>query len=207
MKKILITPRINVFEKYNEVHTSLDLQWGTFANACGLILIPVIYTIPVSHYLREIEPDGILLTGGNDLLSIDPQPIHAIRENYELELINEAKRWNIPMIGVCKGAQLLAYHFGSSVEKIEGHVIPEHEVKSTTQISDMWSKIQKVNSYHNFGIKNLLSPLQSKLQANDSSSEAFQHESLNITGLLWHPERYHEPRNEDINIFKSIYNS
>ena len=83
-------------------------------------------------------------TGGNDLLSIDPQPIHAIRENYELELINEAKRWNIPMIGVCKGAQLLAYHFGSSVEKIEGHVIPEHEVKSTTQISDMWSKIQKV---------------------------------------------------------------
>ncbi len=52
MKKILITPRITIYEKYTEIQASLDLEWGTFASACNLLLIPVQYTIPAMGLQR-----------------------------------------------------------------------------------------------------------------------------------------------------------
>lgn len=207
MKKILITPLITIYEKYTEIQASLDLEWGTFASACNLLLIPVQYTIPAMEYIREIEPDGIILSGGNDLYELDPTPINQLRENYELELIRHASAWNIATLGVCKGGQLLAHHFGSAIGKIEGHVVPKHKVHATPIAEHDWKNIHEVNSYHQFGIKKLSSPLLSLLEAEDGSCEAFRHEELNTAGILWHPERYPEPRAEDISIFKKIFYS
>lgn len=207
MKKILITPRITVYEKYNEIQASLDLEWGKFATACNLLLIPVQYTIPAKEYIHEIEPDGIILSGGNDLYSFDPSPQNEIRELYELELIRLASNWNIPLIGVCKGGQLLAKHFGSQIEKISGHVIPKHIVLPTPAADADWKLIKEVNSYHNFGIKKLGASLKCLLEAEDGTCEAFHHDSLNFSGILWHPERYPEFRKEDITIFRNKFNS
>lgn len=207
MKKILITPRITVYEKYNEIQASLDLEWGKFATACNLLLIPVHYTIPAKEYIHEIEPDGIILSGGNDLYSFDPSPLNEIREQYELELIRLASNWNIPLIGVCKGGQLLAQHFGSQIEKISGHVIPKHNVLPTPAADADWKLIKEVNSYHNFGIKKLGASLKCLLEAEDGTCEAFHHDSLNFSGILWHPERYPEFRKEDITIFRNKFNS
>ena len=86
-------------------------------------------------------------------------------------------------------------------------MIPKHIVLPTPAADADWKLIKEVNSYHNFGIKKLGASLKCLLEAEDGTCEAFHHDSLNFSGILWHPERYPEFRKEDITIFRNKFNS
>ena len=64
----------------------------------------------------------LILSGGNDLLSFNKNREHKIRFDLDIFFLKKAMKKNIPVIGICYGAQFLANFFKSSFKKIDNHV-------------------------------------------------------------------------------------
>lgn len=92
------------------------------------LMVPVLETDnaplgarPVSDYIDQL--DGLVLQGGADVApqTYGQQPLRpewagdAVRDRYELALLRECVRQKKPVIGVCRGAQLLNVCFGGTL--------------------------------------------------------------------------------------------
>ncbi len=85
------------------------------------LILPVGAEEDSSSYINKI--DGLLLTGGEDLSPYfyDEDPIKEIREisverdNFELSLFKEAYKQNKPIMGICRGLQLINVALGGSL--------------------------------------------------------------------------------------------
>ncbi len=152
------------------------------------------------------EYDGLILCGGND---IDPscygEEINGAKNiNYERDKADfkltaafaEAKK---PILGVCRGSQLLNVFFGGSlyqhIENAAMHisyndVYSVHGVTAVedTLIYDLYGSDFSVNSSHHQAVKRLGEGLVVNARSGDIV-EAFTHKSLPIIGVQWHPER------------------
>ena len=102
MKKIFISQRLDKVGKFYELRDNLDTRFSLFFEKLGMI--PII--VPNNYYLtktilKKIKPNGIILSPGGD-----PQKKDA-RYKTEYLLMNHAKQKNIPLLGICRGAQAL----------------------------------------------------------------------------------------------------
>ncbi len=188
MKRIAITQRVEIIESINERRDALSQEWCELADACRFIpvLIPNNPDIAVK-ILEELGIDGIILSGGNDLAAYGGNAPE--RDNTEAALIRYSVGKNIPLLGVCRGAQMLLHYFGARLEKIEGHVRTNHILTTG----------KSVNSFHGFGAKTAPACIEVIEKSEDYVIEEFTHnEYKNIYGIMWHPERYHPFRDEDL---------
>ena len=144
--------------------------------------------------------DILILSGGNDLLSFNKNKEHKMRFDLDFFFLKKAVEKNIPVIGICYGAQFLANFFKSSFKKIDNHVGKKHKIF----MSDKSNESYVVNSFHNYGIKALGKELLSIYHSKDKYIECFKHEELKILGLMWHPERHLPFKNNDKKIIKKI---
>ncbi len=205
-KYVLITGRLDMLTGINEVRQSVDIKWFEFLKRIGAT--PILYPIgvEVDNYLRDMSIDGILLTGGNDLSSLSSCKLSAIRDEAELSLIRYAINANIPLLGVCRGTQLIADFFGSSFEKKKGHVATTHCLRhnASSKYYHFLKNIDVVNSYHNFVIEDLADPLRAISFTESGDIEAFEHIARPILGVMWHPERRNSFDDNELNLFKSF---
>lgn len=192
MSKILaLTQRVETVETTGERRDALSQEWAELAEICGFV--PLILPNRLSmakEILQKIPLDGILLTGGNDI-GVAPE-----RDEMERFLIQRALEAKIPLLGVCRGMQMLLNYFGTPLQKVEGHVRVEHPLSN----GDM------VNSFHDWGAVKCKQPLLSEAWSGDGILEAVRHQSCPwIRGIMWHPERYHPPRDRDIQFIKEVF--
>ena len=126
-----------------------------------------------------------------------------MRHHSELLLIDFAYKKNIPLIGICRGAQALNLYFSGKIKKISNHVRKKHELNIYLTNKQ---KI-KTNCYHDYGIKkeNLGKDLKVLGETNDGSIELFKHKSKKIIGMMWHPERFKNLRSFELKIFKNLF--
>lgn len=195
MKRIYITQRVESIESTGERRDALSQEWSALGRACGFlpVLLPNCGEI-VEQFLTEIPPDGILLTGGNDLACYGGDAPE--RDEIEQRLIACAFERRIPLLGVCRGAQVLLDYFGMRLEKVEGHVRTWHVL----------SNGREVNSYHQWGSKRCAPPVKAVAWSEDGTLEEFTHEERpDIVGVMWHPERYHPFREKDIRWIRRIF--
>ena len=84
------------------------------AGATPLLLVP---TDNAETLISQVEQlDGLLLSGGGDinpiLIGEEPIPelggINPRRDTYELRLLDEALRRSLPVLGICRGLQVIA---------------------------------------------------------------------------------------------------
>jgi putative glutamine amidotransferase len=202
MKDILVSPRLEFINDTHEERVSLDTNWFSFLNFCGLN--PIIYTY---DDIDLYKISGIILTGGNDLNIFNPTEQNKKRDLYEYQLIKMAIKTHIPLLGVCRGAQLISYYYGSTLDKINDHVRVNHKVFNTNQSKVLGYKLKhtEVNSYHNFTVKNLGNDLTSLCICSEGSIEAFEHKHKKILGIMWHPERYNQFVEEDVLLVKKVF--
>ncbi len=209
MKKILLSQRLIQNPSYPEIREALDIQWGAFLSKCGLLPIALSFKAPLDEYFRLIKPDGVLLTGGNDLASLNPtDPLCKMRDEFESRLIEIAVKSKIPLLGVCRGAQMVAHFFGSTFKKRDGHVGINHRVRFQGRgiFEANYSQKTLVNSYHGFCIQSTGKELLTEgIVETDQTVEAFSHKSLPIFGMMWHPERVDPFLVSDISFFKKIF--
>jgi N5-(cytidine 5'-diphosphoramidyl)-L-glutamine hydrolase len=194
MKPIIgISLRITNAEKYVEKRDSISHDWPILLEKLGFspLLIPnAISNIP--EFLDEMKISGLILSGGDNIGD------DIIRDKTENDILNYAISHNVPLIGVCRGMQIINSFFGGKTQFLNNtnHVNKSHTVNINNHFSFQNNTIE-VNSFHhnvidklNLG-KNLSSFAISK---NDNTIEGLIHNELSIIGVMWHPER-----NPDIN--------
>ena len=69
----------------------------------------------------------------------------------EINLIKFAIKKNIPLLGVCRGMQIINIFFKGQISPVKNHVAKNHRIYYEKKYSKYFSEY--VNSYHNWGIK------------------------------------------------------
>jgi putative glutamine amidotransferase len=183
---------------------ALEQDYNEYFSRLGLDLIPIPNTLKnVADYLDVLGVERIIISGGN---SINPNVKAGElevndRDKTEKELLEYALAKNLPVLGICRGAQFINVYFGGGLLKdlkicLNGaveHVAARHAV-SVPEGGSAGFDIPgdfEVNSYHNDGFteKELSPEVATFAIAEDGTVEGFRHKSKNITGILWHPER------------------
>ena len=128
MKKIAITQRLIDNDSYKEIRETLDINWGKIFSQMNFLPIVLPYEIDFKIYFKKLKIDGVILTGGNDLDTINPNNLSSKRDAYEKDLIKFVISKNIPLFGVCRGMQIIASYFGANFKKVNTEVATRHTI-------------------------------------------------------------------------------
>ena len=196
-------------------------------------LTPVLVT--PAHGSRDIDAllsicSGLVLAGGED---IDPSrygeepipqlgPINPPRDVAEFRTLEAALERDLPVLGICRGHQLLNVFFGGSlyqdigVATGEGHLHLQttpwgshHHDVTVERDSRLGRAIgrerMEINSYHHQAIRELAPTLEVTARADDGLIEAVESKEHRwLVGVQWHPER-HEAEAEDTDANLSLF--
>ena len=199
MKLIGLTQRVDVIAAHGERRDCLDQRWTCLIESLGCQPVPLSNTVArADDYLVNLGVQGIILTGGNDLSHLrtprDPAPE---RDRFEKDILRTCIARKIPVLGVCRGMQIINHYFGGQLQRAPGHVATRHRVRLRAAGVTSPDVSAEVNSFHDYAIPDsgLGETLKATAWADDGSVEAFSDESSLVLGIMWHPER--EPRLPD----------
>jgi len=166
--------------------------------------------------------DGLLLSGGEDIepswYGADPSPLldepSRERDLFELALFAVARQRALPILGICRGIQLINVALGGTLFQDLPSERPgtiEHSPKNTRDARTHVVRLQPgsraalaleatqvtVNSVHHQAIKELGKGLVATGWSNDGLIEAAESQAGAswILAVQWHPEEMHADRN------------
>jgi putative glutamine amidotransferase len=159
--------------------------------------------------------DGLLLQGGNDIApeTYGEAPLSPdwhgdrVRDRYELDLVQRFMQAGKPVLGICRGCQLINVAFGGTLYQDIAtqrpgalmHVHPQHydrnmhELKFVpgTPLAALYPGLATahVNSIHHQAVKDLGRELEVQAHAADGTVEAIRWRGPGyVFGMQWHPE-------------------
>ncbi len=174
---------------------------------------------------------GLLLTGGGD---VDPalygqiafpetEPPDPERDTVEAALIDEALARDLPLLGICRGMQLLNVHLGGSliqhlptswrhVRRTADRSLPAHRVAiqpGSILASIASTPAWEVNSRHHQAVALPASGVQvCARDPEDGTIEAIEVSGRRfVLAVQWHPENQAPNDSEQRNLFKSFATS
>jgi putative glutamine amidotransferase len=197
MKAVAVSQRVVVDAPHGTRRDCLDQVWARFLLGCGLLPIPVPNSVGAALEICA-NVDGIVLTGGNDLAAYGGDAPD--RDETETAMLDLAERRDLPVLGVCRGMQMIQHRFGTRLQPVHGHVAPQ-------QFISIDGKRVEVNSYHNFGTMEVYPPLTSWAIAEDGVIKAVKHTDRRMIGLMWHPERLHPFATDDVMLFSRFFDA
>jgi putative glutamine amidotransferase len=155
--------------------------------------------------------DGLVVSGGPDVEPVRygerPHPLTGPpageRDTWELALIAAALRAGTPLLGICRGMQLMNVAQGGTLLQhlpdTVGHeehaaregVFGTHAVRAVegTRLAAIMPGETTVPTYHHQGVGRLGAGLLVCAHADDGTVEAVEHEDAAFAlGVQWHPE-------------------
>ncbi|MCF2948116.1 gamma-glutamyl-gamma-aminobutyrate hydrolase family protein [Paraglaciecola aquimarina] len=198
--------RADTNPSYAEIRDGIDQRWLSFLLACNLqpIIVPNNLTL-IKMICAEVNFDGLLLTGGNNVAS--DGLLDKNRDECENILLQHALDKDLPVLGVCRGMQFISHYFGSALRACEGHVTESLKIvhKSESRLSKTIKHLSKVNSYHNFQVSAPPKNFEVLVTSEDSVIKCIEHNSAPIMGIMWHPERDKPFVKENIQLFQQLF--
>ena len=149
--------------------------------------------------------------------SCDVSRQDAARDRLELRLLDDAVARRLPVLGICRGQQLINVYFGGSLhqdlrafyveDRMVRTVLPRKRVlfEAGTKLSRiLHDRPARVNALHLQGINRLGAGLRVAARDRNGIVQAIEHECLPfIIGVQWHPEFLPQlPRQREI--FKAL---
>lgn len=197
IKYIAITQRIDIIESYNEIRDCLDIKWAELIMKCGFLPYILPNNLEIVKLMLENKEciQGILLTGGNDLYKYNGNAQR--RDIVEYYLIEYAIKNNMPLLGICRGMQIIQDYYKVKLYKISGHVGTKHDIIYN-------NNLYKLNSYHNYGTTQNNENLHVIMRSEDGIIEVIRHKKYNIYGTMHHPERINPFDINDIELIKKV---
>lgn len=202
-----------------------DAEWGYWRLKAALIPLDYVDAIEAAGGRALLIPpsqagaketvaalDAVVFTGGSD---INParygEAAHAEtfgiddrRDEGELALLREALAAGIPVLGICRGIQLLNVALGGDLHQhlpeVVGHDGHKHDppgtflqhdvaIASETKLASILGSRATVCSHHHQGVRELGAGLIVTATAEDGSVEAIELPGSGfVMGVLWHPE-------------------
>jgi putative glutamine amidotransferase len=205
MKLVAVSQRVDVLAERREHRDALDQNLVSFLLKCGFIAVPVPNAIMnnseanVSRqyfdtFISKIKPRAFILSGGQNIGE------NILRDQTELEIINYAEKNKLPMIGICRGMQMMAHRAGGiNIVPLTAHAGTHHEIRGEI--------FGKVNSYHDYGISDCPNNYKVIARSNDNSIEAIKHCELPWEGWMWHPEREPNFNNRDLERMRNVFDT
>ncbi len=177
--------------------------------------------------------DGLILSGGGDIdseyLGEEPVPelgtVDAYRDKYDFLLLRLAFNRQLPVLGICRGHQIINVAFGGSLyqdihtqysetaiqhSQEEPRDVATHFVNLIDLPSKLRTALQNpgelkldVNSLHHQAVKEIPSEFITTAVSPDGLNEAMEHVEYPIFSVQWHPEPMATAGNKEmLNLFR-----
>jgi gamma-glutamyl-gamma-aminobutyrate hydrolase PuuD len=222
------TTRKNKFIDYvGEFHLELLIRLRILP-----MIVPVVTGTPacLPQYMERMA--GLLLVEGED---IEPkryaarkanyqylEKTHPLKDDIEIQLVHRAMRRKLPILGICRGSQLVNVVCGGTlygdVQKEMGSHRPHIDyhnydtyrhpvtiVPGTPLAHWYRRKDLRVNSYHHQGIRDLARRFRPMAHADDGLIEAYYDPQADfLVGLQFHPERMLKEYAGNLRVWKAF---
>ena len=153
--------------------------------------------------------DVLVMTGGEDIApekyneSESPKlgKVNVKRDDFDFRLLAAARRRNLPVIGICRGCQLLNVAFGGTLYQDLPSEFPVKDVQhrnthhkitieSASRIAKIVGKKEVlVNSYHHQSVKDLAPGFRIVAKSPEGVVEAIECDTYPAIGVQFHPEK------------------
>ncbi len=205
MKTVAISQRVDAYPDRGEVRDALDQKLANLISMAGFLPLPVPNEIAMCKrsdakelsglkvWLSEIKPNVILLSGGNNVGDCKP------RDATETGLCEFAELNRLPVLGICRGMQMMGVLDGGTMTSVEGHVLSQHKLSGEI--------VGTVNSYHDYSLAECPKSYRPLAFSEDGELEAMRHCQLPWEGWMWHPEREDEFQARDIDRMRELFKS
>ncbi|HET9126714.1 MAG TPA: gamma-glutamyl-gamma-aminobutyrate hydrolase family protein [Propionibacteriaceae bacterium] len=190
---------------------------------------PDVYPGVLAEQLEHV--DGVVLSGGMDVSPLlygeQPHPrLEATlpeRDRYELALIAEARRRELPVLAICRGVQILNVAYGGTLYQdlpsqrpdaiqhvqwsLRDQVSHDVTVVEGSRLAGLVGDADplRVTSFHHQGIKDVGDGLRVVAVSPDGLAEGLEAEDHPwIVGIQWHPEMSHTADAASMDVFRGF---
>lgn len=222
--------------EHNKKYTKIRCSYINAVYRAGgtpIIIPPFDTHKQLKEYIALI--DALVLSGGED---IDPasygednvielENINPDRDKWEISLFREAYKAEIPILGICRGMQLINVSLGGSLYQDLEHQLNcefshlpldskrrenleyvNHKVnilKNTTLNKILAADHLDVNSHHHQAIKDLSKSLTIAAKSECGIIEAVENKAESfLIGVQWHPEDLIDNSSYFMNLFAEL---
>ncbi len=202
-------PRIIVAPHVRELDTPLGRlraailydRFGELITAAGGQPLAAWPGTPAVEDLATLA-DGVVLVGGGDVaperfgMEAPGDAVDPVRDEFEVRLVLAARARATPLLGVCRGAQLLNVALGGTLRRVDGHRQTEPLVRAThrvsvvegTRLAAVLGTVElEVNSFHDWTADRLGAGLRASASAG-TVTEGIEVEDWWALGVQWHLE-------------------
>ena len=219
------SPIIGVTPAYSDDRKiKLSPQYVSSLLDCGAIPVPLPYTEDEATLHRYAEQlDGFLFSGGVDVdptrygekTKFDSVKVDAERDAFELRLFPLVYETGKPILGICRGSQLLNVALGGTLHQhVDGHrqtekgSVATHGVSVTKESilnSILGAHTLPVNSFHHQAVKEVSPALRAAAYNDDGYVEAVESPSHPfLVAVQWHPELMYETSDASRALFRAF---
>jgi gamma-glutamyl-gamma-aminobutyrate hydrolase PuuD len=197
---VAVTMRLTEAAQYYEKRDAVSHDLIEYLDRRGHVpvLVPNALKNP-GAYLKNIGAQGLLLSGGDNIEPCN-NLAQSLRDKSEHYLLRAAINNNLPVLGICRGLQLINFFFGGNITQDLKEKTGEDHVGCNHMVSVIGrQQIIEVNSYHKQGVikSDLATSLRAIAISDGGVIEALEHETKDVRAVMWHPERSKTPTDFD----------
>jgi putative glutamine amidotransferase len=222
--------------EHNKKYTKIRCSYINAVYRAGgtpIVIPPFDSTTHLKEYIDLV--DALVLSGGEDVAPasygenkvIELENINPDRDRWEISLFNEAYQAEIPILGICRGMQLINVSLGGSLYQDIDHQLNcefshlpldskrrenleyvSHKVKilKNTFLNKILNENHlDVNSHHHQAIKKISESLLIAAKSECGIIEAVENKAEPfLIGVQWHPEDLIDNYSSFINLFSEL---